>query len=67
MIVFTIFRLNRNRKRCDNVDDLKIKNGSGIENGQDRGEGMRLAMALDHAIARNELDDMTGVHAGGCL
>ena len=67
MIVSTIFPLKRNQTKYDDVDDLKIKNGSGIENGQDRGEGMRLAMALDHAIARNELDDMTGVHAGGCL
>ena len=31
MIVFTIFRSNRNRTRYDNVDDLEIKNGSGIE------------------------------------
>ena len=29
MIVFTIFRLNRNRTRYDNVDDLKIKIGFG--------------------------------------
>ena len=31
MIVHTIFRLNRNRTRYNNVDDLKIKNGWWIE------------------------------------
>ena len=31
MIVYTIFRLNWNRTRYDNVDDLKIKNGLVIE------------------------------------
>ena len=31
MIVFTIFRLNSNRPRHDNVDDLKIKKRLGIE------------------------------------
>ena len=31
MIIFTIFLLNWNRTRYDNVDDLKIKNGLGIE------------------------------------
>ena len=31
VIVFTIFRLNMNRTRYDNVDDLKIKNNWGRE------------------------------------
>ena len=30
MIIFTILRFNRNRKRYDNVDDMKIKNGWGV-------------------------------------
>ena len=42
MIAYTIFRLNWNRMRYDNVDGLKIKNGLGIERDVLRCAGKRV-------------------------